>query len=130
MAKKRFNQDEIMADVAAFAAAPIEKPAAPTAVIEDATANSEFRIQNSELKKMGRPKKTRKIDGGAPVTVFFDQETKSKLMLAKIAHKIEMKDLILGATCMFLEKYYQEGQISLVGQDELEKALDKFYGSY
>ena len=97
---------------------------------EEAPANSEITNQNSKLKKMGRPKKTRKIEGGAPVTVFFDQETKSKLMLAKIAHKIEMKDLITGATLMFLEKYYNDGQISLAGQDELEKALDKFYGSY
>ena len=118
-----------MADVAAFAAAPIEKPAAPTA---NEVAEEQLSIHNSQLTtpKMGRPKKTRKIEGGAPVTVFFDQETKSKLMLAKIAHKIEMKDLIVGATCMFLEKYYNDGQISLVGQDELEKALDKFYGSY
>ena len=128
MAKKRFNQDEIMADVAAYASAPIEKPAAPTEDIVAEDQSSTINTQSST--KMGRPKKTRKIEGGAPVTVFFDQETKSKLMLAKIAHKIEMKDLITGATLMFLEKYYHDGQISLVGQDELEKALDKFYGSY
>ena len=130
MAVKRFNQVDIMADVAAYAASPIEKPAAPTETNEEVYADSEPATQNSESKKMGRPKKTRKIEGGAPVTVFFDQETKSKLMLTKIAHKIEMKDLIVGATYMFLEKYYHDGLISLEGQDELEKALDKFYGSY
>lgn len=130
MAKRRFNQDENMADIAAYAATPMEKPATPVAVNEETPTNSEIITQNSELKKTGRPKKTRKIEGGAPVTVFFDQETKSKLMLAKVAHKIEMKDLIAGATYMFLEKYYHDGQISLVGQDELEKALDRFYGSY
>ena len=130
MAKRRFNQDENMADIAAYAATPIEKPETPVVANEDTSTNSELTIQNSELKKLGRPKKTRKIEGGAPVTVFFDQETKSKLMLAKVAHKIEMKDLIVGATYMFLEKYYHDGQISLAGQDELEKALDRFYGSY
>ena len=51
-------------------------------------------------------------------------------MLAKVANKIEMKDLIAEATYMFLEKYYHDGQISLIGQEELEKALDRFYGSY
>lgn len=78
--------------------------------------------------KTGRPKKTRKIEGGAPVTVFFDQDTKSKLMLTKVAHKIEMKDLIVGATLLFLDKYYDNGQLSKAGQRELEKALERFYG--
>ena len=127
MAVKRFNQEEIMADVAAYASAPIEKPAAQEP-IQHSTLNIQQESQPST--KMGRPKKTRKIEGGAPVTVFFDQETKSKLMLAKVAHKIEMKDLIVGATYMFLEKYYRDGRISEIGQDELESALDRFYGSY
>ena len=78
--------------------------------------------------KTGRPKKTRKIEGGAPVTVFFDQETKSKLALAKVAHKIELKDLIAGATLLFLDKHYSNGQLSEAGQRELESALEKFYG--
>ena len=78
--------------------------------------------------KIGRPKKTRKIEGGAPVTVFFDQETKSKLALAKVAHKIELKDLIAGATLLFLDKHYSNGQLSEDGQRELESALEKFYG--
>lgn len=128
MAKRRFNQDENMADIAAYAATPIEKPETPVVASEDASTNSELRIQNSELKKLGRPKKTRKIEGGAPVTVFFDQETKSKLMLAKVAHKIEMKDLIAGATLLFLDKHYSNGQLSEAGQRELESALEKFYG--
>ena len=128
MAKRRFNQDENMADIAAYAAAPMEKPATPVAVNEEAPTNSEIITQNSELKKTGRPKKTRKIEGGAPVTVFFDQETKSKLALAKVAHKIEMKDLIAGATLLFLDKHYSNGQLSEAGQRELESALEKFYG--
>lgn len=78
--------------------------------------------------KTGRPKKARKIEGGAPVTVFFDQETKSKLALAKVAHKIELKDLIAGATLLFLDKHYSNGQLSEAGQRELESALEKFYG--
>lgn len=128
MAKRRFNQDENMADIAAYAATPMEKPTTPVAVNEETPANSEIITQNSELKKTGRPKKTRKIEGGAPVTVFFDQETKSKLMLAKVAHKIEMKDLIAGATLLFLDKHYSNGQLSEAGQRELESALEKFYG--
>ena len=128
MAKRRFNQDENMADIAAYAATPIEKPATPVAVNEETPTNSEIITQNSELKKTGRPKKTRKIEGGAPVTVFFDQETKSKLMLAKVAHKIEMKDLIAGATLLFLDKHYSNGKLSEAGQRELESALEKFYG--
>lgn len=129
MAKKRnFNQDENMADIAAYAATPMEKPATPVAVNEETPTNSEITTQNSELKKTGRPKKTRKIEGGAPVTVFFDQETKSKLALAKVAHKIELKDLIAGATLLFLDKHYSNGQLSEAGQRELESALEKFYG--
>lgn len=130
MAKRRFNQDENMADIAAYAATPIEKPAEADAVRDVTDEQLTARSSQLAAPKLGRPKKTRKIEGGAPVTVFFDQETKSKLMLAKVAHKIEMKDLIAGATYMFLEKYYHDGQISLVGQEELEKALDRFYGSY
>lgn len=129
MAKKRnFNQDENMADIAAYAATPMEKPATPVVVNEETPTNSEITTQNSELKKTGRPKKTRKIEGGAPVTVFFDQETKSKLALAKVAHKIELKDLIAGATLLFLDKHYSNGQLSEAGQRELESALEKFYG--
>lgn len=94
----------------------------------ETSTNSESTTQNSELKKMGRPKKVRKIENGAPVTVFFDQDTKSKLMLTKVVHKIEMKDLIFGATLIFLNKYYDNGQLSEAGQRELEKALKNFYG--
>lgn len=78
--------------------------------------------------KTGRPKKVRKIEGGAPVTVFFDQDTKSKLVLTKVSHRIEMKDLIFGATLMFLDKYYDNGVLSATGLRELEKTLKNFYG--
>lgn len=78
--------------------------------------------------KTGRPKKVRKIEGGAPVTVFFDQDTKSKLVLTKVSHRIEMKDLIFGATLMFLDKYYDNGELSAKGLQELEKTLKNFYG--
>lgn len=78
--------------------------------------------------KLGRPKKTRKIEGGAQVSLFFDQETKMKMMMTKLNHKIEMKDLILGATILFLDKYYENGELSERGQRELEKILDKVYG--
>lgn len=78
--------------------------------------------------KTGRPKKARKIEGGAPVTVFFDQDTKSKLVLTKVSHRIEMKDLIFGATLMFLDKYYDNGELSAKGLQELEKTLKNFYG--
>ena len=83
---------------------------------------------NSQPSKMGRPKKTRKIEGGAQVSLFFDQETKMKMMMTKLNHKIEMKDLILGATILFLDKYYENGELSERGQRELEKVLDKVYG--
>ena len=83
---------------------------------------------NSQPSKMGRPKKTRKIEGGAQVSLFFDQDTKMKMMMAKLNHKIEMKDLILGATILFLDKYYENGELSERGQRELEKVLDKVYG--
>lgn len=78
--------------------------------------------------KTGRPKKARKIEGGAPVTVFFDQDTKSKLVLTKVSHRIEMKDLIFGATLMFLDKYYDNGELSAKGLQELENTLKNFYG--
>lgn len=78
--------------------------------------------------KTGRPKKARKIEGGSPVTVFFDQDTKSKLVLTKVSHRIEMKDLIFGATLMFLDKYYDNGELSAAGLRELEKTLKNFYG--
>lgn len=120
MANDKLDMSSFVKDIRERQA--LDKPEPKQTVKEEPTPQSST--------KLGRPKKTRKIEGGAPVTVFFDQETKSKLMLAKVAHKIEMKDLIVGATYMFLEKYYQDGQISLVGQDELEKALDRFYGSY
>ena len=137
MAKRRFNQDENMADIAAYAATPIEKPAEPVVaneVVEEQPSTlkrsslAEGKSNPQPSTKLGRPKKTRKIEGGAPVTVFFDQETKSKLMLAKVAHKIEMKDLIAGATLLFLDKHYSNGQLSEAGQRELESALEKFYG--
>lgn len=91
-------------------------------------SNTDKESIGSSKTKIGRPKKSRKIEGGAPVTVFFDQDTKSKLMLTKVAHKIEMKDLIVGATLLFLGKYYDNGQLSKAGQRELEKALERFYG--
>lgn len=78
--------------------------------------------------KTGRPKKARKIEGGSPVTVFFDQDTKSKLVLTKVSHRIEMKDLIFGATLMFLDKYYDNGELSAKGLQELERTLKNFYG--
>lgn len=78
--------------------------------------------------KTGRPKKSRKIEGGSPVTVFFDQDTKSKLVLTKVAHKIEMKDLIFGATLLFLDKYYENGQLSESGQRALEDKFKDFFG--
>ncbi len=118
----RFNQEEMFADVATFIESAPEqpKPAAPR--------NSELKTQNSELKRMGRPKKARKIEGGAQVSLFFDHDTKMKMMMTKLNHKIEMKDLILGATIMFLEKYYDNGMLSERGQRELERVLDKLYG--
>lgn len=98
----------------------LDKPEQKQTIKEEPTPQSST--------KLGRPKKTRKIEGGAPVTVFFDQETKSKLALAKVTHKIEMKDLIAGATLLFLDKHYSNGQLSEAGQRELESALEKFYG--
>ena len=127
MAKRRFNQDENMADIAAYAATPIEKPATPVSVNE-VVEEQPSTLNPQPSTKTGRPKKTRKIEGGAPVTVFFDQDTKSKLVLTKVSHRIEMKDLIFGATLMFLDKYYDNGVLSATGLRELEKTLKNFYG--
>lgn len=104
----------------------LDKPEPKHTVKEEPTPQPS--TLNSQPSKMGRPKKTRKIEGGAQVSLFFDQDTKMKMMMAKLNHKIEMKDLILGATILFLDKYYENGELSERGQRELEKVLDKVYG--
>lgn len=89
----------------------------------------ETKVKNEPIpSKMGRPKKNRKIEDGAPMSVIFDQETKKKMVMTKHAHKIEMKDLIVGATILFLDKHYENGELSAKGIKSLEKVLDRLYG--
>lgn len=127
MAKKRFNQEEIVADIAAYVESPIERPTQPSS-IEHSAHYPELTAHNSEPKSMGRPKKTRRVIDGAPMSIFFTNELKKKLESVKFYQKIDMKELIAGSTVIFLEKYYENGVLSDTGQAALERALKKFYG--
>lgn len=127
MATKRFNQVGNIEDIAAFAATPMEKPAAPVVVNEAADG---LTTQNSQpaTAKIGRPKKARKIVDGAPMSMMFSNDLKKKMAMVKFNQKIEMKDLIAGATVIFLDRYYRDGSLTEEGQMILEEALVKFYG--
>lgn len=130
MANDKINMAAFVQDIRDRQA--LDKPEQKSSVNTSATtgAPSPSGEGGGRGSKMGRPKKTRKIEGGAQVSLFFDQDTKMKMMMAKLNHKIEMKDLILGATILFLDKYYENGELSERGQRELEKVLDKVYGEY
>lgn len=128
MANDKINMAAFVQDIRDRQA--LDKPEQKSSVNTSATtgAPSPLGEGGGRGSKTGRPKKARKIEGGAPVTVFFDQDTKSKLVLTKVSHRIEMKDLIFGATLMFLDKYYDNGELSAKGLQELEKTLKNFYG--
>ena len=125
MATKRFNQVGNIEDIAAFAATPMEKPAVQEP-IQHSTLNIQQESQPST--KMGRPKKVRKIVDGAPMSMMFSNDLKKKMAMVKFNQKIEMKDLIAGATVIFLDRYYRDGSLTEEGQMILEEALVKFYG--
>lgn len=125
MANDKINMAAFVQDIRDRQA--LDKPEQPKQAVKQEPTPQPSTL-NSQPSKMGRPKKTRKIEGGAQVSLFFDQDTKMKMMMAKLNHKIEMKDLILGATILFLDKYYENGELSERGQRELEKVLDKVYG--
>ena len=125
MANDKINMAAFVQDIRDRQA--LDKPEQPKQTVKEEPIPQPSTL-NPQPSKMGRPKKTRKIEGGAQVSLFFDQDTKMKMMMAKLNHKIEMKDLILGATILFLDKYYENGELSDRGQRELEKVLDKVYG--
>ena len=125
MATKRFNQVGNIEDIAAFAATPMEKPAAQEP-IQPSTLNIQQESQPST--KMGRPKKARKIVDGAPMSMMFSNDLKKQMAMVKFNQKVEMKDLIAGATVIFLDRYYRDGSLTEEGQMILEEALVKFYG--
>lgn len=63
-------------------------------------------IATEERRGPGRKKRENNIRTN-PKTVFFDDATSYALAMVKLNNGIDKKDLILSATRLFLEKYYQ-----------------------
>ena len=63
-------------------------------------------IATEERRGPGRKKRENNIRTN-PKTIFFDDATSYTLAMVKLNNGIDMKDLILSATRLFLEKYYQ-----------------------
>lgn len=63
-------------------------------------------IATEERRGPGRKKRENNIRTN-PKTIFFDDDTDYALSTIKLNNSIDKKDLVLAATRLFLEKYYQ-----------------------
>ena len=63
-------------------------------------------ISTEERRGPGRKKRENNIRTN-PKTIFFDDNTDYALSTIKLNNSIDKKDLVLAATRLFLEKYYQ-----------------------
>ena len=63
-------------------------------------------ISTEERRGPGRKKRENNIRTN-PKTIFFDDATDYALSAIKLNNSIDKKDLVLAATRLFLEKYYQ-----------------------
>ena len=57
----------------------------------------------------GRKKRENNVRSN-PKTIFFDDATDYALAMVKLNNSIDKKDLVLAATRLFLDQYYQTGE--------------------
>lgn len=62
-----------------------------------------------ERRGPGRKKRENNVRSN-PKTIFFDDATDYALAMVKLNNSIDKKDLVLAATRLFLERYYQAGE--------------------
>lgn len=62
-----------------------------------------------ERRGPGRKKRENNIRSN-PKTIFFDDATDYALAMVKLNNSIDKKDLVLAATRLFLDQYYQAGE--------------------
>ena len=83
-----------------------------------------------ERRGPGRKKRENNVRSN-PKTIFFDDATDYALAMVKLNNSIDKKDLVLAATRLFLERYYQagEGRLTEEGVSTLFRYLRATSGS-
>lgn len=83
-----------------------------------------------ERRGPGRKKRENNVRSN-PKTIFFDDATDYALAMVKLNNSIDKKDLVLAATRLFLDKYYQsgEGRLSEDGVSTILRYLQATSGS-
>lgn len=77
-----------------------------------------------ERRGPGRKKRENNVRSN-PKTIFFDDATDYALAMVKLNNSIDKKDLVLAATRLFLDHYYQagEGRLSEEGVSTILRSL-------
>lgn len=83
-----------------------------------------------ERRGPGRKKRENNVRSN-PKTIFFDDATDYALAMVKLNNSIDKKDLVLAATRLFLDQYYQsgEGRLSEDGVSTILRCLRATSGS-
>lgn len=83
-----------------------------------------------ERRGPGRKKRENNVRSN-PKTIFFDDATDYALAMVKLNNSIDKKDLVLAATRLFLDQYYQpgEGRLSEDGVSTILRYLRATSGS-
>ena len=83
-------------------------------------------ISTEERRGPGRKKRENNIRTN-PKTIFFDDDTDYALSTIKLNNSIDKKDLVLAATRLFLEKYYQ-ADLCRLSEDGVEAIFQQISG--
>lgn len=83
-----------------------------------------------ERRGPGRKKRENNVRSN-PKTIFFDDATDYALAMVKLNNSIDKKDLVLAATRLFLDHYYQagEGRLTEEGVSTILRYLKATSGS-
>lgn len=83
-----------------------------------------------ERRGPGRKKRENNVRSN-PKTIFFDDATDYALAMVKLNNSIDKKDLVLAATRLFLDHYYQagEGRLTEEGVSTILRYLQATSGS-
>lgn len=84
-------------------------------------------IATEERRGPGRKKRENNIRTN-PKTIFFDDDTDYALSTIKLNNSIDKKDLVLAATRLFLEKYYQS-DIGRLSEDGVSAIFQQISGN-
>lgn len=81
-------------------------------------------LPTEERRGPGRKKRENNVRSN-PKTIFFDDATDYALAMVKLNNSIDKKDLVLAATRLFLERYYQadSGRLSEEGVSTILRYL-------